>query len=204
MSTSGLGKLNAYLKNLQASGEADTPIVRWSVFTIALISLWLWVIVPLQDWQQSLKEQVEQNAKKAVRLDSLKQQADKWQDAELLALAEMEKQMQALFIESSDTSSQARLQELLSKQCAVRNIAIESLKLVEAEDYPGLGRKLSVAMNLRGELEDVLRFMSDLSHAHHIVQIERWLIRKDRKQTAVAQIAISGFRAVAIETPDAQ
>jgi len=177
--------------------EADSPLVRWSVFAIGLLVLWFWLVEPLQQWRLSLEKQVSQNARQAVRLVSLKEQAVHWAEAEQQAITALEEEMNTLFLQASDTAAQARMQELLQQVCRTRNVTIVSQKLLPAEPEAIIGRKLSIAMDLRGELADVLGVLDDLSNAHHLVTIERWTLKRDRNRGALAQIVIAGFRGVA-------
>ncbi len=189
-------------QHLAARPEFDTPLVRWSVVAIVTILVWFSLIEPIQQWRHSLQQQVAQNAKKAVRLVSLKEQAQSWAAAEKLAVTTLEQEFQALFMQSSDTAAQATIQTLLQKQCSEHSVIIESQKLLQAESEEDVGQKLAIAMNLRGDLLDMLRLLDDISNANRLLQVQRWMIRVDQKQKAVAQVVIAGFRGVSKEPAD--
>lgn len=182
--------------------EADTPLVRWSIFAIGLLVLWFWLVEPLQQWQQSLEKQIAQNARQAVRLVSLKEQAEHWVVAEQQAISALEEEMSMLFLQASDTAAQAKMQELLQQTCRARNITIVSQKLHPAEPEPIIGRKLAIAMDLQGELVDMLGLLDDLSNLHRLISIERWMLKHDEKRGAYAQIVIAGFRGVTGDSSD--
>lgn len=182
--------------------EADTPLLRWSVLAIVLILVWFMFIAPLQSWQADLGEQIQQNAQQAVRMNSLKNNAESWEQAEDLAVTSFEEAMQTLFLQTSDTAAQAVIQGLLRDQCKALGITIESQRLLEAEDFPGVGRKLSVAMSLRGDLADILTLLDIISGANHILQVDRWFIRKDRDESVVVQIEVAGFRGETVQVAD--
>jgi len=197
-------QLNQFITNWRDMAklqEADTPLVRWSVFAIGLLVLWFWLVEPLQQWRQSLEKQVSQNARQAVRLVSLKEQAEHWAAAEQQAITALEEEMNTLFLQASDTAAQAKMQELLQKICRTRNVTIVSQKLLPAEPEAIIGRKLAIAMDLRGELADILAILDDLSTARRLVTIERWILKRD-KRGAFAQIVIAGFRGVAGDSSD--
>jgi len=196
-----LSQLIANWRDTAKLQEADTPLVRWSVFAIGLLVLWFWLVEPLQQWRLSLEKQISQNARQAVRLVSLKEQAEHWAAAEQQAITALEEEMNSLFLQASDTAAQAKMQELLQKTCRTRNVTIVSQKLLPAEPEAIIGRKLAIAMDLRGELADILAILDDLSTARRLVTIERWILKRD-KRGAFAQIVIAGFRGVAGDSPD--
>jgi hypothetical protein len=185
MISPGLSKLGA---------EADTPLIRWSILAISLIIAWFVLVEPLQGWRVALGEQLDQNAQQAVRLNSLQQRASSWEEAEVLAVNAFEEEIQSLYLQTSDTAAQAVIQGSLQEQCKVLGITIESQRLIDPEDYPVVGRKLAVALNLRGNLADILELLDIIGRASHVLQVDRWFIRKDQGQEVVAQVVVAGFR----------
>ncbi len=189
-------------QNRVSDHSVDAPVVRWGLFAIGLVLTWFFVIEPLQFWRESLDRQVAQNAKKAVRLVALKQQAQNWVEAERIAIATLEREVGAFFLQVSDTAAQAEMQEVLQEMCAARNITIVSQKLLLAEPEPMVGQKLAIAMDLHGDLANQLRLLDDLSRAKQPLLVERWLLKKAEGHTAIAQIVVAGFRGIAGERSD--
>jgi hypothetical protein len=176
------------------AGEMDSPLVRWSIAGIAVILLWVGLLDPLLGWRDGLAEQVQRNAKKTVRLLALQEQAEEWSQAEQGAVAALQQRLELLFMQPTDTAAQAVLQQLLSGQIEVRGLRIESQKLIEPEDMPGIGRKLGVAINLRGSLINVLQLLDDISKARHVLEIENWVMRRDRNGSIGVQLTVNGYR----------
>lgn len=181
-------------QDLLQNRDSDTPLVRWSIFAIALISIWFWLVQPLQNWNKSLTEQIEQNAQKSVRLVALQEYSEQWAAAEKLAVKTFEQELSAYFIGTSDTAVQADILALIKQQSLKRELTVESQKLLPAEIEVGIGIKLPIAMNIRGELANVLTLLDDLSQASHIVQIDRWVIRKERNNKFILQVSLAGYR----------
>lgn len=166
---------------------------------IAVITVWVWIVEPLQIWTNDLREQVHRNADKAARLLVLEKNADHWIEAEKearLALAEME---QRLFPSSSDTQAQASIQSLLQDMALSRNLNIESQKLIPAEAMPPIGMRLAIEVGLRGEPVDVLYFMHDVSSSEKLFVIDQWIIQIDRRKQAYVRFRIAGLRPAEIE-----
>ncbi len=177
--------------------------MRWSVSAIGFIVIWLWFIEPLQQWNVSLEHRLSQQAKQAVRLVSLKNQSGSWTHSEQISAAALESEIKkALIIEASDTSAQAELQLLLQKLCSNRDVEISSQRLLPAESEPVIGQKLMVALDLRGELTNILQVLDDISSADYILQIQSWTIKLDRKKLALAQVVIAGYRGVTVRSSD--
>jgi hypothetical protein len=176
------------------AGEMDSPLVRWSIAGIAVILLWVGLLDPLLGWRDGLAEQAQRNAKKTVRLLALQEQAEEWSQAEQGAVAALQQRLELLFVQPTDTAAQAVLQQLLSGQIEVRGLRIESQKLIEPEDMPGIGRKLGVAINLRGSLINVLQLLDDISKARHVLEIENWVMRRDRNGSIGVQLTVNGYR----------
>jgi hypothetical protein len=180
-------------------GEMDTPLARWSIAAIAVILVWLWLLDPLLGWRNDLAEQAERNAKKAVRLLALQEQAEAWSQAEQDTVAALQQQLAMLFLQPTDTAAQAVLQQLLSGRIEARGLTIESQKLIEPEDMPGIGRKLGVAVNLRGSLANILQLLDDISKARHVLEIDNWMMRRDRNGSIGVQITVYGYRGEQVE-----
>lgn len=199
-------KIKPYIihwRNISSLQQANTPLTRWSVSAIGFIAIWLWFIGPLQQWNVSLEHRLSQQSKQAVRLVSLKHQSKSWTNSEQISAAVLESEInKALIVEASDTSAQAALQLLLQKLCSDSDVEISSQRLLPAEPEPVIGQKLMVALDLRGELTNILQVLDAISNADYILQIQSWTMKLDRKKLALAQVVIAGYRGVTVRPLD--
>jgi hypothetical protein len=183
----------------ELKGQSDSPLVKWSVVAIAVITVWVWVVEPLQNWTHDLADQVERNAGKASRLLALERNSDSWLKARQAAQLALEKAQQALFLSSSDTQAQASIQNLLQELAVSRNLTVESRKLIPAEMEVPVGRRLAIEAGLRGELIDVLHFMDDVGQSEKLFLIDQWIIQIERNKKAYVRFRLAGVRPAEIE-----
>ena len=192
--------MNQYLEQLKslragaAAAELDSPLVRWCLAAIAVILVWVWLLEPLQDWRAGLAEQTERNARKAVRLIALQERATEWAEAEQAATDFLQQQLGLLFMQPSDTAAQSVMQQLLVTVIEARGLRIESQKLIAPEVAPGLGQRIGVAVNMKGNLAQVLQLLDDISNSRHIVEIGNWLMRRERNGDISLQMTVYGYR----------
>ncbi len=183
----------------ELKGQSDSPLIKWSVVVIAIITVWVWVVEPIQNWTNDLAEQVERNAGKASRLLALEKNSDSWLEAGQAAQLALDEAQKALFLSSSDTQSQASIQNLLQDLAVSRNLTVESRKLIPAEVEAPVGRRLAIEAGLRGELIDVLQFMDDVGQSEKLFLIDQWIIQIERNKKAYVRFRLAGVRPVEIE-----
>lgn len=179
--------------------ETDTPLMRWCILAIATISLWFWVVEPLQTWNQDLSEQLGRNSDKASRLVALEQNKDAWIEAEIQAQAVMADVEHSLYVSPSNTVAQANIQNVIQQFATSRNLNIESQKLISAEVFEPIGYRLAIEVGLRGELADVLQYLDDVSSANKLFMIDRWIVQMDRNKKAYARFVVAGLRPASLE-----
>ncbi|MCF7980429.1 MAG: hypothetical protein K9K86_00485 [Pseudomonadales bacterium] len=173
--------------------DSNTSLVRWCLLITLVLLVWVWVFEPLQNWRGALKSQVSQNAEKAARLLTLKEDAQSWAEAERNAKSALSNSLNQLFIQSSDTAAQAEMQSFLQRISTARKVRVESQKFIPSEKEE-VGSKLAIAMDLRGKLVDVLYLLDDISRAKKLLQIQRWSMRLEKDQTVFLQIVVAGLR----------
>lgn len=188
-------QVRSSIATFASSDAAEGPVLRWSVAGIVLLLVWVWLVEPVQIWRNTLEERVARDARKAVRLQSLQAHADDWKTSLDESEQLLEKSFGSLFTQDSDTAAQAQLQQWLVRQLNARDLKVGNQRLIEPEKAPGVGTRVSVFLDFRGELLDVLKFLDDVSRATYLIEIEQWLMRQGRYGEIQVQATLAAYRA---------
>lgn len=192
-----LPQIKGGLKDLDLDSlrSADSPLLRWSLAAILLILAWIWLVEPLQEWRDSLSGAVERDARQAVRMRNLEVHAEDWSASRQESEQLLSNATEMLFTQSSDTAAQAALQQWVAGQLRNRELSVTAQRYLESEVLPGVGVRVRLFVDFSGDVDSVLQFLDDLSRAQYLVDVEQWLMRRNRRGNIQVQATLAGYRA---------
>ncbi len=184
--------MTSYKQILDELRGADTPLVRWGLVAVILILLWAMVYDPFLGWKAAQLEQLSMRSEKQLKLNGLKDSIEQWRVAKDSYQAEYTGRSRLLF-QGGAVVNQGRIQQIVSDLAKKHQLTMINQKSFAPEPESEVGKRLPVSVLLKGNTNDAVRFVSDVSSYHKMLVIDQIRFSRQRKGIMTLTLNLSGF-----------
>jgi len=171
----------------------ESLLIRWGLVIIACILFWASIIVPYSDWRDAMRQEMQLQTEKQLRLQGLELSALHWKTA-LDEHAKLAMGLNDLLITaSSSAAAQAELLKIMRQILNQYGLQLDGQSFIDAADEEYVGEKVAVGLRVRGRFESIVKLLHNVSTNEKMIVADEWAINNVGSGDYLLYLQVAGF-----------